>query len=95
MRQAMAYWDAAFVDAKGRRQDGPDAAEAIALVAKALNQRESVVRAGIPYYDPEARISMKDMAVPLAWYKSQNMVKPNVELAPMVDKRYAIEAPEK
>jgi len=38
---------------------------------------------------------MKDMAKSLAWYKSQNMVKPNVELAPMVDKRYAVEVPEK
>jgi len=95
MREAMVYWDNAFVDAKGHRQDGPGAAEAIALVAKVLDQPESVVRAGIPYYDPQARISMKDMAVPLAWYKSQNMVKPNVELAPMVDKRYAIEVPEK
>ena len=95
MRQAMVYWDTAFVDARGDRQDGPAAPEAIALVAKELNQPESVVRAGIPYYDPQARISVKDMETPLAWYKSQNMVKANVQLAPMVDKRYAIEVPEK
>lgn len=95
MRKAMVYWDTAFVDAKGERQNGPTAPEAIALVAKELNQPESVVRAGIAYYDPQARISMKDMAVSLAWYKSQNMVKPNVELAPMIDRRYAIEVPEK
>jgi NitT/TauT family transport system substrate-binding protein len=95
MRKAMVYWDTAFVDAKGERQNGPTAPEAIALIAKELNQPESVVRAGIAYYDPQARISMKDMAASLAWYKSQNMVKPNVELTPMVDKRYAIEVPEK
>jgi NitT/TauT family transport system substrate-binding protein len=95
MRKAMVYWDTAFVDAKGERQNGPTAPEAIALIAKELNQPESVVRAGIAYYDPQARISMKDMAASLAWYKSQNMVKPNVELAPMVDRRYAIEVPEK
>jgi len=95
MRKAMVFWDTAFVDAKGERQNGPTAPEAIALVAKELNQPESVVRAGIAYYDPQARISMKDMAASLAWYKSQSMVKPNVELAPMVDRRYAIEVPEK
>jgi NitT/TauT family transport system substrate-binding protein len=95
IRKAMVYWDDAFVDAKGDRQDGPHSAEAISIVAKEINQPESVVKAGIPYYDRQARISMKDMAVSLAWYKSQNMVKPNVELAPMVDKRYAIEVPEK
>jgi NitT/TauT family transport system substrate-binding protein len=95
IRKAMVFWDTAFVDAKGERQNGSTAPEAIALVAKELNQPESVVRAGIAYYDPQARISMKDMAASLAWYKSQNMVKPNVDLAPMVDKRYAIEVPEK
>jgi NitT/TauT family transport system substrate-binding protein len=95
IRKAMVFWDTAFVDAKGERQNGPTAPEAIALVAKELHQPESVVRAGIAYYDPQARISMKDMAASLAWYKSQNMVKPNVELAPMVDRRYVIEVPEK
>jgi hypothetical protein len=35
------------------------------------------------------------MQASLAWYKSQNMVKPNVELAPMIDRHYAIEVPEK
>ena len=95
MRKAMVYWDTAFVDAKGNRQNGPTAPEAIAIIAKELNQPETVVRAGIAYYDPQARISMKDMDASLAWYKSQNMVKPNVELTPMVDKRYAIEVPEK
>jgi NitT/TauT family transport system substrate-binding protein len=95
MRKAMVYWDTAFVDPKGDRQDGPTSGEAIAIIAKELHQPESVVKAGIPYYDRQARISMKDMAASLAWYKSQNMVKPNVELVPMVDKRYAIEVPEK
>ncbi|HEY1503568.1 MAG TPA: ABC transporter substrate-binding protein [Stellaceae bacterium] len=94
MRKAMVYWDDAFVDAKGDRQNGPTADEAIAIVAKELNQPESVVRGGVPYYDRQARISTKDMAASLAWYKSQNMVKPNVELAPMIDKRYVIEVPE-
>ena len=95
MRRAMVYWDTAFVDANGDRQNGPTAPEAIAIVAKELNQSESVVRAGIPYYDRQARISPKDMNASLAWYKSQNMVKPNVEIAPMIDRRYAIEVPEK
>jgi NitT/TauT family transport system substrate-binding protein len=95
IRKAMVYWDTAFVDANGNRQNGPTAPEAIAIIAKELNQPESVVRAGIPYYDLQARISPKDMQASLAWYKSQNMVKPNVELAPMIDKRYAIEVPEK
>ncbi|HEY3916806.1 MAG TPA: ABC transporter substrate-binding protein [Stellaceae bacterium] len=92
LRAAMVYWDAAFVGPDGQRHDGPNAGEAIALIAKGLNQPESTVREGIPYFDPQARISLKDMAIPLDWYKSQRMVKPDVDLRAMVDTRYAIEA---
>lgn len=95
LRAAMAYWDDAFVDAEGQRRDGPNAAEAIALVAKGLGQPEQVIRQGIPYFDKQARISVHDMQLPLDWYKSQNMVKSNVELRPMIDSRYAVEMPEK
>ena len=90
LRAGMAYWDQAFVDAKGQRYEGPTAPEVIGYVAKDLGQPESVVRQGIPYFDPQARISEKDMALPLDWYKSRNMVKANVELGPLLDKRYVI-----
>jgi NitT/TauT family transport system substrate-binding protein len=95
MRKAMSYWDAAFVDANGERHDGANASEVIALVAKGLNQPETVIRPGIPYYDPQARIAPKDMEKLLNWYKAQNMVKPSVDLAAIVDSRYAIAVPEK
>ena len=92
LRAAMVYWDAAFVGPDGQRQDGPNAGEAIAIVAKGLGQPESTVREGIPYFDRQARISLKDMTIPLDWYKSQHMVKPDVDLRAMVDTRFAIEA---
>ena len=95
LRAAMAYWDDAFVDADGNRREGPNAAEVIGYVAKDLNQSPDVIRQGIPYFDKQARVSLADMQKPLDWYKSQNMVKPNVELRGMIDTRYAIEVPEK
>lgn len=95
LRASMAYWDSAFMDAKGERHEEPNATEVIGYVAKDLDQPEAVIRKGIPYFDRQARISLTDMQKPLEWYKSQNMVKANVELAPMIDKRYAIEALEK
>lgn len=90
LRAGMAYWDKAFVDAKGQRYEGPTAPEVIGYVAKDLGQPESVVRQGIPYFDPQARISQKDMELPLDWYKSRNMVKANVDLDSLLDKRYVI-----
>jgi NitT/TauT family transport system substrate-binding protein len=95
LRASMAYWDAAFIDANGNRRDGPNAAEAIGYIAKDLGQPESVIREGTPYFDPQARISFKDMTKPLNWYKEHNMVKPSVDLRAMVDLRYAIETPDK
>jgi NitT/TauT family transport system substrate-binding protein len=95
LRAAMVYWDSAFIDATGERHEEPNAAEVIGYVAKDLNQPEAVIRQGIPYFDPKARISLADMQLPLDWYKSQKMVKPGVELSAMIDTRYAIEVPEK
>ncbi|HLI22569.1 MAG TPA: ABC transporter substrate-binding protein [Stellaceae bacterium] len=95
LRASMAYWDSAFVDAQGERHEEPNAAEVIGYVAKDLNQPEAVIRQGIPYFDPQARISLNDMRLPLDWYKSQNMVKANVALGAMIDSRYAIQVPEK
>ena len=39
----------------------------IALASKAIDQPESVIRRGIAYYDPEARVRMVDIQNILDW----------------------------
>ena len=92
-RRASADWDAAFTDATGNRQDQPSAPEIIAIAAKYVGQPESVVRVGINYFDPQARIRLADIQETIDWYIGQNMMKPGLKAERLVDRRYAMEAP--
>jgi NitT/TauT family transport system substrate-binding protein len=92
LRAGEAYFHEAFVGPDGQLQDGPTAQEVFGIAAKYLEQPESTLRLGIPYYDPQSRISFKDIAAVMDWYKSQHMLKPGIEAKDVVDLRYAIEA---
>jgi NitT/TauT family transport system substrate-binding protein len=88
-RQGAQAWDAAFLDAQGNRADQANAAEMIALVAKGLGQPEEVVRRGITYADPEARIGVADLQRMLDWYEARGLQKFHVDAATLIDMRYA------
>jgi NitT/TauT family transport system substrate-binding protein len=88
-RQGAQAWDAAFVDAQGNRADQANAEEMIALAAKGLGQPEEVVRRGITYADPEARISLADLQRMLDWYEARGLQKFHVDAVTLIDMRYA------
>jgi NitT/TauT family transport system substrate-binding protein len=88
-RQGAQAWDAAFLDAQGNRADQANAPEMIALVAKGLGQPEEVVRRGITYADPEARIGVADLQRMLDWYEARGLQKFHVDAATLIDMRYA------
>jgi NitT/TauT family transport system substrate-binding protein len=92
-RKASAAWDAAFIDAAGKRADQETAPEIVAIAAKYVGQPESVVKVGINYFDPQARVRLSDIQETIDWYVGQNMMKPGLKAADLVDARYAIEAP--
>ena len=92
-RKGEQTWDAAFVDVRGNRVDSPAAPEMIAIVAKGLGVSEDVVRQGLPYFDPQARVSISDVQGALDWYYDQGMMKTHVDARKITDFRYAIEAP--
>lgn len=93
LRAGEAYFHDAFVGPDGQRHDGPHAAEIIAIAAKYLQQSEETLRLGVPYYDPEARISSPDIERLSEWYASQHMLKAPVHAKDIIDRRYAIEMP--
>jgi len=93
LRAGEAYFHDAFVGPDGRRHDGPHAEEVIAIAAKYLQQDETTLRLGIPYYDPEARVSLPDIEALSEWYGAQHMLKAPVHAKDIVDLRYAIEMP--
>ena len=91
-RKGAATWDAAFLDAKGSRADQPSAPEIIAIAAKGLGQSEDVIRLGLTYFDPEVRVSARDIQASLDWYYAQGMLKMPMEARNVIVFRYAIEA---
>jgi NitT/TauT family transport system substrate-binding protein len=93
LRAGETYFHDAFVGPKGERRDGVHAAEIIAIAAKYLQQPETTLRLGIPYYDPEARISSPDIERLSDWYASQHMLKVPVHAKDIVDTRFTIEMP--
>jgi NitT/TauT family transport system substrate-binding protein len=92
-RKGEATWDAAFLDANGKRADQPAAPEMISIVAKGLGVSDEVVRLGAPYFDPQARVSVRDVQGALDWYFAQGMLKTQIDARAITDFRFAIEAP--
>jgi NitT/TauT family transport system substrate-binding protein len=93
LRAGEGYFHDALVGPDGKRRDGPTAPEVIAIAAKYLQQPESVIRRGLPYFDPEARVASDDIDALVNWYLAQHMLKAEVRAKDIVERRYAIEMP--
>jgi len=92
-RKGERTWDEAFLGPSGRREDQATAPEMIAIAAKVLSQPPEIVKLGIAYYDPESRISVADVQRVVDWYKAQSMLKGEIDVPALIDKRYAIVVP--
>ena len=93
LRAGDAYFHDALVGPDGERREGSTLPEVIAIVAKYLQQPESMIRQNLPYFDPEARVAPDDLEALDAWYLAQHMVKKPVTAKDIVDMRYAIPMP--
>ena len=89
-RKAMAYVHAAFADDSDKRRDGPAADEIVALTAKYIDQSPDIVKRGFPFFDPEGRIVAQNYVDLAAWYKAQGMLKGEVDMMTLIDRRYAL-----
>lgn len=83
----------AFVGPDGTRKDGPGAPEALKIIGKYVNQPIAQMSTSFSYVDPELRLDMKDIARQIAWYRSQGMIKGEVDIDQVTDKRYAVALP--
>jgi NitT/TauT family transport system substrate-binding protein len=92
-RKAGAAWDRAFMDANGKRQDQPEAAKMIGIVATTLNLPPAAIAKGIGYFDPEARIKMADLQNMLDWLYQQSMIKTKMDAPSLIDARFASTVP--
>jgi NitT/TauT family transport system substrate-binding protein len=94
MKRATRDYDDAFVGKNGERRDGPTAPEILAIIAKYVHQPVEQIRLSVGYCDPELRIDAKDIARQIAWYRSQGMLKGEVTIDQVVDRRYLVALPD-
>ncbi|HXE27543.1 MAG TPA: hypothetical protein VN656_03465 [Stellaceae bacterium] len=86
------YYDA-FIDAAGKRHDGPGAAEALPIMSKYLHQPTEQLLPAIAYVDPDGRLDVKDVLHQVEWFRSQGLIKGNFDARSVIDERSIIPVP--
>lgn len=86
------YHDA-FTGPGEKPQDGATAPEMIGILAKYTGQTPAQVKQSIAYVDGEARLDVKDILHQVAWFKSQKMLKDEIDAATVMDMRYVVPLP--
>ena len=84
----------AFADENEKRRDGPTAPEVIAVISKYSGQTPAQVQLSIISFDREARLDVKDVLRQIAWYKSEGLLKGEIDGDAIIDKRYVIPLPQ-
>jgi NitT/TauT family transport system substrate-binding protein len=86
------YHDA-FTGPGEQRADGPGAPEMLAIIGKYTNQPADKVRLSIAYVDANARLDVTDILRQVEWFKSQRMLKDEIDGDAVMDKSYIIARP--
>jgi NitT/TauT family transport system substrate-binding protein len=89
-RKGIHDYDDAFVDASGTRRDSADAPAILDILAKHLDQTPEALKPALGYVNAEGKLDVKDILRQIAWYKSQGMIKPEVNAEATIDKRYVV-----
>ncbi len=80
----------AFIGSDGSLRIGAGSSEILDLLSKYLSQPPEKIKLGLIYMDAEGRLDEADIAHQIAWYKSQGMLKSEVDGNAIIDQRYAI-----
>ncbi|HEY1506693.1 MAG TPA: ABC transporter substrate-binding protein [Stellaceae bacterium] len=91
-RGAREYHDA-FTGPGETRQDGPNAAQMLAILSKYTGQPPEQIKLSVAYVDGDARVDVKDIYHQIAWFKEQKMLKDDVDAAKVMDMKYVVPLP--
>ena len=83
------YHDA-FTNGQEMRADNVTAPAVLSIMSKYLGDEPQNLDRQIPYVDPQLGLDVKDMARQIDWYRSQGMVKGDITVDKLVDKRYGV-----
>ncbi len=65
----------------------------VGYLAKYVGQSSGEIKLGMPFADVDARLDVNDVRRQIDWYKSQNLLKSQVDADDLIDKRYVIPLP--
>jgi NitT/TauT family transport system substrate-binding protein len=95
LRKGARDYHDAFTDKSGRRNDEASAPEMLDIIAKYISQPVQRVKLGLPYFDADLRVDVKDVQRQIDWYRAQGLLKTEVNAAQILDKRYVVPLPAK
>lgn len=93
LRMGFKDYHDAFTGPDERPHDGPAAAADYAIIAKYTEVPLETMKLGLIHLDAQGRLNVADIMNQIAWYKSQGMVKPDVDGTKIIDKRYVVALP--
>lgn len=77
------------------RQDGPNAPQIVKIISEFTGQPPSQVDSDAPYVQSDARIDIAGYAKQIAWLRSQGLLKSDIKIEDLIDKRYALTTADK
>jgi NitT/TauT family transport system substrate-binding protein len=77
------------------RQDGPNAPQIVKIISEFTGLPPGQVQAGAPYVQADARIDIAGYANQIAWLHSQGLLKSDMKIEDLIDKRYAVTTADK
>lgn len=89
-RQGVHDYDDAFVDASGTRRHSADAPAVLAILSQHLDQPAAAIEPALGYVSADGRLDVNDIRRQIAWYKSQGMIKPELDADATIDPRYVM-----
>jgi NitT/TauT family transport system substrate-binding protein len=84
---AIQYYDRAFQQrtASGEPIKGENYAQALAIIAAHTGEPEASLAVALPYFDPQARLQVDDIAEQIEVYKSLKLVAPTLSTSAILD----------
>jgi len=83
----------AFTGPNGERQDGPTAPAILDILAKYVSVPRDRLAAAVSYIDADARLDVADVLHQVAWFKSQKLLKAEIDAETLIDRRYVVPLP--
>jgi NitT/TauT family transport system substrate-binding protein len=92
-RKAARLYHDAVADANEQRRDGPGLPELVPILAKFASISVEQARGALPWIDRDGRVDLADMRHQIAWFRAQGLMKNDVDIDAITDRRVAVALP--